>query len=149
MDANKVKIWFSKIILTCYVLYLSYLTLFDKAYGRDTIHRSINIIPFKTIFQYLSGTLFTRAVIVNIFGNMTAFLPMGLLLPIVFKRCRNFVMCMTGVLISSIFIEVLQYITGVGASDIDDVILNAAGGIIGFFIFIFGRIILNKIGRVN
>lgn len=134
--------WLNRSLLMLYLLYLGYVTLFDKTFGRDFSHRSINIIPFKTIREYLSGTLFNYGMIVNIFGNMAAFFPMGFLVPMVFKKCKSFLWSLTLIIASSVAIEVMQYITGVGASDIDDVILNTVGGIIGYISYvIFNRIL--------
>jgi glycopeptide antibiotics resistance protein len=123
------------VLFILYLLFLTYLTLLDHFYGREFVHRSINIIPFKTINQFLTSSYNQNIVVTNILGNILAFMPMGFLLPLVFKKLDNFKKVLLFVLIGTVSIEVLQYITGAGATDIDDVILNAVGGILGYIIF--------------
>ncbi|MFZ7121112.1 MAG: VanZ family protein [Eubacteriaceae bacterium] len=138
--------YISVILFILYISYLTYLTLFDHGYGRQFLNRSINLIPFKTILQYLMNTSSIRAIIVNIAGNIAAFLPMGFLLPLVWDKCRNFKICCLIILMATICIEVLQYITGAGASDIDDVILNCLGGMLGYFL-LFNTLMKTKYDR--
>ncbi len=126
------------IFMILFILYLSilaFLTLAGRLYGGRAIYRSINIIPFATILQYLTSFVNPNIVIMNIWGNIEAFMPMGLLLPVNFGRMRKFKKVLFVVLIVTFSIEVLQYITGSGASDIDDVILNVFGGILGYLIY--------------
>jgi len=110
------------------------------------MHRSINIIPFSTILQYLTSSINPNIIRTNILGNIEAFIPMGFLLPINFKKLRKFKKVLLVVFIVTFSIEVLQYITGVGASDIDDVILNVIGGILGYLIY---RIILKIVTTIH
>jgi glycopeptide antibiotics resistance protein len=75
--------------------------------------------------------------VLNLAGNIIAFMPMGFLLPIVFKRLNKFQNTVLVSLFFTVLIEVSQYILAVGVSDIDDVILNLAGAVIGYLIYIF------------
>ncbi len=123
------------ICMAMFVLYLSYLiylTFFDHTYGRDVIHRSINIVPFRTIFKFLTRSDF-KDILVNIAGNIAAFVPMGFLLPIAFSKLKGLLRVFFVVLAVTLSIEIFQYISGAGVSDIDDVILNALGGVVGYF----------------
>lgn len=115
-----------------YLSYLIYLTFFDYNYGRDVIHRSINIVPFRTIFKFLTRSDL-KDVLVNIIGNIAAFVPMGFLLPIAFGKLKEFLRVLFVVLVATLSIEIFQYISGTGVSDIDDVILNVLGGVMGYF----------------
>ncbi|MHB8065746.1 MAG: VanZ family protein [Ruminiclostridium sp.] len=133
------------VLLAVYVLLLVYLTFFSQYYGRGIAQRSINIIPFRTITEFLTSEYNRNSIITNIAGNIVAFMPMGFLLPIVYNRLHtSFRVCLT-VLFASILIEVSQYFIGVGASDIDDIILNVLGGTIGYWIY---RLFL-KVWRVD
>lgn len=123
------------IFFIVYIFCLAFLTLFSRFYGRGYLHHGINIIPLRTITQYLTQSSNRNITITNIWGNIEAFIPMGFLLPIIFKKLNKFKKVFASVLIVSLLIEVLQYITGTGASDIDDVILNVLGGILGYLIY--------------
>lgn len=118
-----------------------------KAAG-ETIQRfPMQLVPFKTIIDYarqvhsLSDWFFK-----NLACNIVMFVPFGVLFPIILKKTilnKNGVKSTTiavttiiGGMLLSIGIELTQYITCLGQCDIDDVILNTLGVIIGV-IFIF------------
>lgn len=123
------------VLFVLYVLYLLHLVLFSSYYGRGYFHRSINIIPLKTIRIYMGPNVSFKMRAVNIFGNIAAFVPMGLLLPLASKFAKSFLKSAFIVLASTFIIEIAQYIVGVGVFDIDDIILNFIGGTMGFSIY--------------
>ena len=96
---------------------------------------TINIIPFSTIIGYIYGLLFedvsTSIVIVNLVTNLLLFAPMGFFIPLLFKnRIINIKQFIILIIILSLFVEILQFITYSGSTDIDDIILNTIGAII-------------------
>jgi glycopeptide antibiotics resistance protein len=102
------------------------------------LHRSLNLVPFQTIFDYLhyrQNMSFLRW-FANIFGNMLIFLPLGLYLPLVFQRMRAFSKSLFTVVVVSISLEVLQYLFGTGSTDVDDLLLNTVGGSVGYCLFL-------------
>jgi glycopeptide antibiotics resistance protein len=119
------------VVFLAYLLLLFYLTLMSPVY--NSIH-SINIVPLKSIMALIGSS--GRVILRNIAGNIAAFLPMGLLLPLLCKRLDRLriIIVISGAL--SIFIEILQYILNRRVTDIDDVILNIIGGITGYIIYI-------------
>ncbi|PYG88456.1 glycopeptide antibiotics resistance protein [Ruminiclostridium sufflavum DSM 19573] len=129
-----------------YVLLLAYLTFFSDYYGRRMVHRSINLIPFKTIIEFITSDYNTEAVITNLAGNIAAFLPMGFLLPVAFGKLNSLRRIVFASLPGTLSVELIQYIFGTGASDIDDVILNVLGAAIGYFAV---RAVINLICRCN
>lgn len=66
--------------------------------------------------------------------NILMFVPLGFLAPMVFKSLRRLWSTAAFCLCFTIFIETFQYFTG-RAADIDDVIMNLLGGILGFLAF--------------
>jgi glycopeptide antibiotics resistance protein len=100
------------------------------------ISGSYNLIPFKTIWDYASGNYHVSKSFAadNILGNMVVFIPYGLYLQVIQKR-KAFAKSLLIVIITSIAIEMIQFAFGLGASDIDDVILNCCGGIIGILVY--------------
>lgn len=125
--------YISMVMFVLYVSFLIYLTFFDHTYGRHLVRRSINIIPFKTVIQFLTRSKDLKGILVNIAGNIAAFVPMGFLLPLTFSKLKGFMKVLPVVLGVTLSIETFQYITASGISDIDDVILNVLGGVIGYF----------------
>jgi glycopeptide antibiotics resistance protein len=96
-----------------------------------------NIIPFKTISNYIqaSSHINQEIWISNLFGNVLAFLPLGFFLPLLFKRYKGILRTTGAVLLATLAVEVLQYMTRVGSFDVDDIILNTVGGAIGYMLF--------------
>jgi hypothetical protein len=76
----------------------------------------------------------------NILGNIYLFVPLGLLLPLVYRRANNIWTMLFISLFLSLFFEAAQYTLASGSSDIDDVILNTMGGISGLLILRLIRI---------
>ena len=67
--------------------------------------------------------------------NILLFVPFGFLLPIISDRFRNlWLITLTGFIFST-GIETMQYITGRGLTEVDDVINNTAGALVGYFIY--------------
>lgn len=99
----------------------------------------INFIPLKTIIPYLEGEPSFRIAIENLLGNIFAFSPLGFFLPLLFKRCDRLKKIVFISFSISLFIEVLQLTFYIGSSDIDDIILNVLGSILGFGIYYLFR----------
>jgi glycopeptide antibiotics resistance protein len=114
------------------LLFIVYLmVLFRLVTSQDLPGGGTNLTPFREILRYDYGT---NGFYKQVFGNILLFIPLGYFLT---KYCR--IKRLGGIiltsLLSSLSIEVVQHFIG-RSFDIDDVILNVAGGIIGFLIFI-------------
>lgn len=106
-----------------------------------------NIVPLKIIKLYIENYSNCQ-IIINIFGNIFVFIPLGLLLPILFKICRNFAKLLILCLFIILFIEIIQFIFMIGYFDIDDIILNLIGCFIGYLVYKF-VLIFFKIKRTT
>jgi len=124
----------SIVLFIIYLSFLIYSTFFDSFYGRDVFRRHINIVPFKTIIKFLTSSSDYDLIVINIVGNVVAFMPMGFFLPIIFTRLKSVLRIFLVSLVATLSIEIFQYVFGVGTSDIDDVILNVFGGIMGYLV---------------
>lgn len=71
----------------------------------------------------------------NVLGNVAIFIPFGYLFPCLNKKFSKFSNVLISTACFSLFFEISQYILGVGSSDIDDIILNTIGGIIGYVLY--------------
>jgi glycopeptide antibiotics resistance protein len=110
----------------------------------DFLKFNSNIIPFKNTIEYLTGSdRFNMDIIINnTLGNILIFLPLGIFLPLLFKRYSRFSKVVVASIVISFTIETLQIILKIGQFDIDDVILNTIGSILGFLLLkIIKRII--------
>ena len=90
-----------------------------------------NLIPFKTILFYLQGHNGFLIAFINIIGNIVALVPLGLLLPFVFQKL-NWKKILLISFVAGLAIELVQMCLHIGIFDIDDVILNGLGVIVGF-----------------
>lgn len=105
-------------------------------YQQDGILGIVNIIPFKeTIATLTDGHIPIMHPIKNIFGNILAFMPLGFLIPLLYDKYNNIKRIFLLGLFSSISIEVVQLFVGGNISDIDDIIFNTSGAILGFLCF--------------
>lgn len=73
--------------------------------------------------------------------NVLLFVPYGFLLPWVFERTRGFLRTGFWGLLTSVCVEVLQLATGRGYFQIDDILTNTLGALIGFLGFALVRFI--------
>ena len=80
----------------------------------------------------------------NIILNILMFVPIGFLLPLLFKKCQCFYITYLAGFFLTLFIEILQLITKRGIFELDDILNNTLGcaigyGIIMIFISLFKR----------
>ena len=97
-----------------------------------------NFIPFKSIADSLNAGL--RPALTSVLGNVILTMPFGFLITLL-KDNKKFLNVLIFVVAFSFAIELTQHIIGIGIGyryrnvDIDDLILNTIGGIIGWFIY--------------
>ncbi|SCP96025.1 VanZ family protein [Anaerobium acetethylicum] len=132
----------SLILFVVYIIALFYFLFFSEGFGRTITDRgySYNLTPFKEIRRYIvyREKLGTFAVVANLAGNIIGFMPFGFMMPVISVRRRNiFTMAFLSFLLSLI-IESIQLVLRVGSFDVDDMILNTIGGILGYVLFIAG-----------
>ena len=107
--------------------------------------RKANMKPFKTIkLMYNGGRISTESQYKNLGGNLLGFVPLGIFLPLLFKRLKSFAAVIAVVFAVSLAYEIIQLCTGLGVFDVDDLILNTAGGIIGFIVHFFAALIYRQ-----
>lgn len=76
---------------------------------------------------------------INIVGNVVAFIPFGFILPAISPRNRKFLNIALLSFELTLSIEIMQLILQVGTFDVDDIFLNLMGGIIGYILFAIGH----------
>ena len=92
----------------------------------------INLLPLVHLFDY--GSILD--VIWNVVGNAVLFIPSGIVLPIVYRQLNSFWKVAAAGAVISLCIEILQLPFPSRASDIDDLILNTLGVVVGYAIYV-------------
>ena len=101
--------------------------------GTNTGHGP-NFVPFKTIVPYLLGDKGWIIAGINLAGNIVLLVPLGFLVPFVYRHMTWKASVGLGAG-AGLSIEVMQTVLRVGIFDIDDVILNALGVMLGYWAF--------------
>ena len=130
---------YKELLMLSFIIYI--LCLFQIVTFQDDVSWSTNnFIPFKEMFRYSFGS---RLFIKNVVGNITLFLPFGLFTSYYLDIKKPYLIVLL-TLIASISIESVQMVIG-RVFDIDDIILNLLGGILGFYILTLLRRIGNSL----
>jgi glycopeptide antibiotics resistance protein len=95
---------------------------------------SANLIPFHTI-QLYSETSNRILRLTNVYGNIGIFIPFGLLLPYAYDKTVKFGAFLSYTFIAVAGIEVCQVFSTLGIFDVDDILLNCFGAVLGYFIY--------------
>lgn len=144
---------FKWLIFIGYIAALVYFMFFAEILGRTDIGSTYryNLVPFKEMKRFLHhfAQLGMTAVLANIAGNIIAFLPFGFCLPLVAEHRIKFFSCMLYTFGLSLGIELIQLVSKVGSFDVDDLMLNTLGGVLGYVIFVVYRklCLLHKKGK--
>ena len=103
--------------------------MFTRPYRWDTI----NLVPFEEL-RKLWGYGYFWTVIYNVAGNVLWFIPLGFLVQGLFPRWRILIVALCGMVVS-FSIKLLQFICVTGITDIDDVLINTVGALIGCLMY--------------
>lgn len=101
------------------------------------LRRQGNYIPFKEILNGIDNlSLSDPFSSMNLVGNVLAFIPFGIFVPMLLSRKVNlFTRVFLLSLALSLCFEVTQLVLYIGTFDVDDLILNTFGGVIGYIIY--------------
>lgn len=146
-EKDRIRVFWIKTLFIIYCLLLITILFLNNEYRvgiyEDTSifskehFNSINIIPFHTIIEYIKGLITDNInigiVIINLGINLVLFAPMGVFVTILFKdKIKNIKQFIVAMIIVLLLVEILQFITLRGTMDIDDIILNIVGAILGY-----------------
>ena len=119
------------VLLGLYFLIYLYLTF---GYRRPGENPNINLTPlwsYRKAFQFNPLKIQRRALARQILLNILLTVPAGLLLPILYKTKRSYLFTAFTILAVSLLTETIQYFTHLGLCELDDVINNFMGGLLG------------------
>jgi glycopeptide antibiotics resistance protein len=100
----------------------------------------LNLTPFVYLFDYPN----LKDALLNLIGNVAMFIPLGIVWPSVFKKLNTHGKVIAAGFGTSLCIEILQLPFYGRASDVDDLILNTTGFVIGYGIYLLVRRIAKK-----
>ena len=126
----------SRLLFIIYLLFLLYFLLISESMGRvASDHYRYNLKPFVEInrFSKLFGTDMDLKAVLNIYGNILCFVPFGSYFAWIFRKKKSlFIKIFLMTFLFSFTIECIQLFCMIGIFDVDDLILNTLGGIIGY-----------------
>ena len=91
----------------------------------------VNMIPFVNLFDYDN----MRSLLWNVVGNTAMLIPSGIILPIVYRKLDSFWKVAAAGALISLCIEIIQLPFSSRASDVDDLLLNTFGVMIGYGVY--------------
>lgn len=143
-----------KFLFMVYALILIGVTLFPINIGFKTylefFRLSVNLIPFKDVFRQIGtvGTAYSgdiafhiRLILRNVLGNFILLLPLGVVAPIIwrkFTQIKNVIILGFAVSAGIELLQLLEIFSGIVFArivDIDDIILNVSGVILGYLTY--------------
>lgn len=102
---------------------------------RSLASPKLNLVPLVNILHFAT----VKELLINILGNVAMFIPVGIVLPVIYaKQNHLWKVALTGLLIS-LSIELLQLPMNGRTSDVDDLLLNTLGCVIGYGIYALFR----------
>ena len=139
MDVNKKKsngVWW--VCFLAYLLLLAYLLFYASFLGREEHEEyRYNLTLFQEIGRYYHLGIRTGSWYLffwNVIGNICVFVPFGVFLPKLFVKCKNIFLTILFSFEVSLCVEIVQLVTKVGSFDVDDLLLNTLGGLVGFLL---------------
>ena len=142
------------VFFVLYLVLLTYFLFFAEEMGRSPDARaeySYNLTLFKESRRFIlyRDILGWRAVFLNIFGNVLAFMPFGFFLPVIWERTRHWYITVILSFAMSLTVETMQLVGKVGSFDVDDLLLNTIGGFVGYIIFALAKGVWERYSGTN
>ena len=126
------------VLFIAYLGLLVYFLFFAESFGRSLENRdyAYNLELFKEIKRFYTyrEQVGMKAFLLNVVGNVAAFMPCGFFLPIVSRRGRKWYNSILLCFALSLSVETAQLVWKVGSFDVDDLFLNTLGGAFGYVI---------------
>lgn len=145
-QAKKVRA-LGKVLFVLYIGFLIYFLFLSDWYGREGVVEEYryNLELFKEIRRFIvyREQLGMFVVFSNLFGNILIFMPFGFFISMA-STSSSFFKALFNSLGLSLCVEVLQLVTRVGSFDVDDILLNTIGGVLGYIVFVICNLIRRK-----
>ncbi len=126
------------VVFGLYLVLLFYVLFFAEGYGRAAVGElRYNLVPFAEISRFLTyhRQIGILPVLLNIGGNILGFMPLGFELPALIPFFRKGIRAVAGGALLSSMVEVIQLVARVGSYDVDDILLNTLGTLLGYLVY--------------
>lgn len=142
-------VWWAYICLLFIIVVVKFNGSFEELENRITMLSSeeainYNLIPLRSIKTQLTHIKEWWA-LRNILGNIIPFMPFGFLLSMVYNKINSFFKCFVSSILFILFVELFQLFTKTGSFDVDDIILNLAGSLCGYLMFLLSKSLLKRL----
>ena len=143
---NKSKTTFLRgafVVYAAIMLWLLFGQRYEGGFGWEDMSQlldRVNLKPLHTIKSFLWVLMNDRSLtamrhaFVNLAGNVVMFVPLGFFFAVLFRRLRNFGWMLLCTVVLICLVELVQLFTLLGSCDVDDLLLNVIGAIIGWCI---------------
>ena len=107
----------------------------------DQLRGNVNLQPMQTVrllwelTKGSEGSYLVRFAWINLVGNVAMFVPLGYFLPRLNPPLRGVFACLAAAAAVIVAVELFQLVTLLGSCDVDDLILNLVGVLIGYILF--------------
>ena len=107
----------------------------------DLSGENLNLIPFETVRLYWrmlqtgATEALLRHAVVNLAGNVIVFIPFGWFLPYIWQKLGSLFKTLLTAAFWICLVELCQYLTNLGSCDVDDLLLNLVGVLLGYWIW--------------
>ena len=140
-------------LFAMYLAALIYFLFFAESTGRTFTERTYqyNLKPLHEIRRFIvyRKQLGFAAVTLNLAGNVVAFVPFGLFLPLLLRDLRYFWKSVLLGFEFSLLVEIMQLFGKVGSFDVDDILLNTLGAACGYAAFLILHALRRKRGATH
>lgn len=146
----------------CYMILLVYFLFFSEEYGRTEQYETYkyNFELGREIKRYWNNReqIGILLFVINIIGNVAVFMPFGFLVPVMYREqrkdvvfhghyFRSFLFVTFLGFLFSLAVETVQLVTKVGCFDVDDLLLNTSGVVLGYIIYYICKKIIGVFGK--
>ena len=134
------KMWIHRLMWILFLIYIAamvYFLFFSEELNRNSGPYEYNLVLLKEIKRgfwcYQNGM--KKYFFLNVVMNVVAFMPLGFILPIISPKNRKFLNILALGFELTLLIELLQLFLRVGCFDVDDLLLNTIGAVLGYLLF--------------
>lgn len=123
-------------VMLCYFLFVAE----RQGISTDDAYH-YNLTLFKEIGRFWTyrSIVGRKAVLLNLVGNVVGFMPFGFFLPLLSNKNKNGYRVAIFSLFFSLLVELTQLIFKLGCFDVDDILLNTLGGVLGYLMYFTGK----------
>ncbi|MBE5889937.1 MAG: VanZ family protein [Lachnospiraceae bacterium] len=139
-------------IFIVYLMFLFYFLFFAEAMGRGPKGEyRYNLTLLKEIKRFWNhiDIIGWKAFLLNVFGNVIAFVPFGFFFPMLMKKTKSILLTTLTGFCFSLLVESLQLCLRLGIFDVDDMLLNTIGTFVGAVVYAIAHRVWNKYRSVE